>query len=171
MSGQAKTRSLDTGRLTGRHVLLILLGFFGVLITVNGIFVVSAVKSFPGEDVPKSYLQGLSYNETLAAREAQAALGWAAQAGTVELPGGPTLLVRLSDAEGAPLAGLEVEAELRGLAREDADRVLTLAPSGAGDYAARLDGMPAGIWEARIAVRRPGEESPAFTARKRLMVE
>mgnify|MGYP006277809243 FL=1 len=171
MTTQADPQTLEKGRLTGRHVLFILLGFFGVLITVNSIFVFSAVKSFPGEDVPKSYLQGLSYNDTLAAREAQAALGWVAQAGTVDLPGGPALLVRLSEADGAPLIGLEVQADLRGLAREDADRTLTLIPSGPGEYAARLEGVPAGIWEARIHVSRPDEDTPAFSARKRLTVE
>ena len=49
--------------LKGWHVLLMLVGFFGFMFVVNGIFLWAAITSFPGEDEQKSYMQGLHYNE------------------------------------------------------------------------------------------------------------
>ena len=63
-------------RLTGVHVLTAILAFFAVIIFVNAIFLTLALRSYPGEHEAKSYMQGLNYNERLAARERQAALGW-----------------------------------------------------------------------------------------------
>ena len=40
-------------KLTGRGVLLILAGFFGVVILTNVIFITAAVRTFRGEDEAK----------------------------------------------------------------------------------------------------------------------
>ena len=86
----------DIGKeLKGWHVLLIMLGFFGVMFAVNGVFLYHAITSFPGEDVKKSYVQGLNYNQTLSARASQADLGWRAEAGLRD----GTIAFRLFDAE------------------------------------------------------------------------
>ena len=50
--------------LKGHHVLFWLMGFFGLMFVVNGVFLWAALSSFPGEDVRHSYLQGLQYNQT-----------------------------------------------------------------------------------------------------------
>ena len=67
-------------QVRGWHVLTALLAFFGAIIAVNIAFAVIAVRSFPGEDVRRSYVQGLQYNDTLAERRVQQALGWQASA-------------------------------------------------------------------------------------------
>ena len=64
--------------LTGKHVLLMLVAFFGVIIVTNVIFINAAVTSFRGEDVKGSYRQGLEYNETLETRKSEGQLGWSA---------------------------------------------------------------------------------------------
>ncbi|MDP6343656.1 MAG: FixH family protein, partial [Alphaproteobacteria bacterium] len=53
--------------LTGRDVLWLLLGFFALIIVVNGIFVVLALNSFSGVSTENAYRQGLAYNQTLQA--------------------------------------------------------------------------------------------------------
>ena len=53
--------------LEGRHVLMALIAFFGVMLIANGIFVYFAVLTFSGGDTPESYRKGLNYNETIAA--------------------------------------------------------------------------------------------------------
>ena len=58
-------------KLTGRGVLLILAGFFGVIILTNAIFITAAVRTFRGEDEAKPYLQGVEYNRTLVRRAEQ----------------------------------------------------------------------------------------------------
>ena len=62
--------------LTGRMVLLMLVGFFGVMLAVNFVFATYAVKTFSGLDSDNPYDSGLAYNKEIAAAKAQADLGW-----------------------------------------------------------------------------------------------
>ena len=70
------TRGRVANGLTGRHVLIALVAFFGVMLIANGIFVYFAVATFSGGDTSNAYRKGLDYNETLAAAERQAERGW-----------------------------------------------------------------------------------------------
>ena len=67
--------------LKGIHVLMWLMGFFGLMFAVNGVFLFHAITSFPGEDIQKSYLQGINYNDKLKDRALQMDRGWTAQMG------------------------------------------------------------------------------------------
>jgi len=167
MRGEAETG----GKLTGRHVLLMLLGFFGVLFAVNAVFVIAAVRSFPGETVSGAYSQGLAYNERLDARAAQRALGWRAELGLVERAGSPHVMARLFDAQGQGLDQLDVTVTLRPAAGRAADRSLALENRGRGDYLQSLDGLKSGVWEARLEARDPRDKTRKMDARKRLIVE
>jgi nitrogen fixation protein FixH len=145
--------------LTGRHVLAGLLVFFGAVIAVNVAFAVAAVRSFPGEDVRRSYLQGLAYNDTLADRRAQEALGWqAAAAFRTADDGGAVLEVVLRTRDGAPLNGAQVNGELRRAATARFDRELSLTGIGEGRYTADLGGLETGRWllRARAADAQDG---------------
>lgn len=157
-------------KLKGWHVLLIMLGFFGVMFTVNGIFLYSAITSFPGEDVEKSYLQGLHYNDTLEARREQAELGWTLRAGLVD---GPERLLRVeaSDAYDAPLSALEISARLRRQATTADDFHLTLQASALrGTYEIALPAdLAKGLWDVEIQARSPRGEQ-VFTATKSIVM-
>ena len=157
-------------RLTGWHVLAMLCGFFAVIFTVNFIFVSKAVSTFPGEDVKKSYVQGLNYNDALAARAAQAELGWQAEMGILGSGETRQLVVRLLDADGAGLSSLDSVVTARRLATDDADTVLTLSPLGDGEYAADASALEAGMWDMRLEAFHSGEETSSFAAQKRIMV-
>lgn len=87
--------------LTGRKVLAITLGFFGVIIAVNLVLAWFAVRTFPGLEVRNSYVAGRGFNDRL---RAQQALDWTVQA---DLTGG-RLTVRMLDATGnaAPVSTL-----------------------------------------------------------------
>ena len=63
--------------LTGRHVLAIMLGAFGVIISVNLLMAYKAVGTFPGVEVANSYVASQSFDRE---RQAQEALGWNAHA-------------------------------------------------------------------------------------------
>ena len=65
-------------RLKGWHVLAGMIAFFGVIFSVNAFFITTALRTFPGEETRRSYVQGLAYNDVIAERQAQAALGWSA---------------------------------------------------------------------------------------------
>ena len=124
-------------KLTGRHVLLMLLAFFGVMLAVNAYFVVMAVTSFRGEDVPRSYRQGLEYNQTLTARGLQNELGWTAQVNKTEAQ----IILAFHDAEGRPLNHLNIEAKLRHPVDTARDLPLTFIQDSKGRYAADIKAL------------------------------
>ena len=166
---QAETHleAADTGKeLKGWHVLLIMFGFFGIMFSVNGVFLFHAITSFPGEDIKKSYVQGLSFNDTLAERAAQAELGWSAEAGLVD----ERLILRLQDAADAPLSSQLVVGELRRLATKDADRAISFQPLMGGEYVADIGSLASGQWLLRVNVFDAQGETVLFHVEKTLIV-
>lgn len=140
--------------IRGWHVLAMMLAFFGTVIAVNVIFAVVAVRSFPGEDVRRSYLQGIQYNETLAQRREQAALGWRATAGLSPNGESAVLEVVLRDRAGAPIDGATLAGELQWPATDAFDRTATFEAIGSGRYVARLDDLRPGRWRLRAHAER-----------------
>jgi nitrogen fixation protein FixH len=141
--------SRATFQLRGWHVLAALLAFFGLVIAVNVAFAVVATRSFPGEDVPRSYLQGLQYNDTLAERRTQAALGWSAAAALRGDETGAFVEVTLRTSEGAAVDGAALTGDLQWPTNARFDRALAFESVGAGRYVARLGALPDGRWRLR----------------------
>ena len=139
------------GRFTlrGWHVLALLLAFFGAVIAVNVAFAVVAVQSFPGEDVRRSYTQGVHYNDVLAERRAQEALGWSAAAALAGEGDGATVNVALRTRDGAALSGAELTGALQRPTDSRLDRTLTFEEVAPGQYRARLDDLHKGRWRLR----------------------
>lgn len=148
--------------LRGLHVLLALLAFFGAVIAVNVVFALEAIRTFPGEDVQRSYLQGLHYNDTIAERRAQAMLGWRATATLGAAAHGASLSVTLSDRSGAPIDGVSISGELERPADARFDRQLVFSPEGGGRYAAQLEELPPGLWRLRAHAQDDGGGSLDF---------
>ncbi|MDP6563246.1 MAG: FixH family protein [Alphaproteobacteria bacterium] len=157
--------------LTGRDVLWLLLGFFALIIVVNGIFVVLALNSFSGVSTENAYRQGLAYNQTLQAAARQKALGWSARLmAEPRISGGEAALtVRLADADGGPLDGLAVTGEMRRPAHDRADIALRFEALGKGQYRARVHPAEAGQWD--LSVLATGAAETRFRWEKRLWLE
>ncbi|MBB37177.1 MAG: hypothetical protein CME88_17420 [Hirschia sp.] len=153
--------------LKGIHVLMWLMGFFGLMFAVNGVFLFHAITSFPGEDIQKSYLQGINYNDKLKDRALQMDRGWTAQMGLESRK----LIVHLEDRHGQPLNGYEVTVELRRLATTAEDRLLVLKSTGAGNYEMSIGSLSMGQWEAVATVSDETEQQHLFTAHKTLTVK
>ena len=133
----------------GWHVLAALLGFFAIVIAVNVGFAVIAVRSFPGEDVRRSYLQGLTYNDTIAARRAQAALGWGASTHIEGDAESATIVVDLRSRAGEPIHAAVVTGVLRWPADAKRDRSLAFENAGRGRYVASAGDLAPGRWQLR----------------------
>lgn len=136
--------------LRGWHVLVMILLFFGVTIGVNATFITLALRTFPGEEVPHSYLQGLNYNETLARREAQAELGWVARFNAQD----GALLLGVTDPSGTGVSGLV----LTGIMMHpdtSGECALAFAEDRPGVYRAPLDCSTEGRW--RVRARNDGD--------------
>ena len=156
--------------IKGHHVLFAMLGFFAVIIGVNALFMTMAVKTFPGEEVKKSYVQGRLFNEVLAERQAQAELGWRAGVTLATDPsGGPALEVRLIDADGAPLSNLPMTALIRRPATDAYDQSLEMIYIAEGLYRAPLADLGPGRWEALVVAETPAGER--FEAHKSLIAK
>ena len=156
----------EHAKLKGWHVLLMMLGFFGVMFAVNGVFLYHAITSFPGEDVKKSYVQGLNYNETIAARARQAELGWRAEAGLQD----DEILLRLSDKTGEPLTHRAVVGELRRVATREQDRALVFQSERDGAYSTPAGTLAPGQWRLRVSVLDPKADKVVFQVEKTLIV-
>ncbi|XBQ17065.1 MAG: FixH family protein [Oceanicaulis sp.] len=140
-------------RIKGWHVLAMMVAFFGVIFTVNTLFITLALGSFPGEQTRRSYMQGLQYNDVIAEREAQAALGWTAAANlTAE-----TVIVSVRDANANPVTNLQLEGALRRPADMDLDHALAFEEIRPGVYSAPVSGLLEGryILEAQSAGELP----------------
>jgi nitrogen fixation protein FixH len=143
-----------TFEIRGWHVLATLLGFFAVIIAVNVVFAVAAVRTFPGEDVRRSYLQGLRYNDVLARRESQASLGWTATATLLPSGSAGVVEITLADAAGHPLDGATVTGALQRPTDARLDRPLVFEAAGAGRYRAIVNDAPPGRWRLRAQAQR-----------------
>lgn len=143
----AKTPS-EKGRITGWHVLIAVVLFFGTVIAVDTVFMVQAYRTFSGEVASNPYEAGLAFNRTLAQRRKEAALGWAATVGT---PAGKTVVVKVVDRDGQPLDGLSLTGVLERPATETGRQALNFRSLGGGRYeaAAQLDGA----WDLRATAR------------------
>lgn len=90
---------------TGRHAAMVFVGAFSVIIGVNIVLAVNAVKTFPGLEVGNSYVASQNFNER---RNAQEALGWQVYADTRD----GLVILSITDATGTPVEVVALTATL-----------------------------------------------------------
>ena len=145
-----------TAKLTGRHVLIIAIACFGLVIAANIAMLLAATGSFPGLVVKNSYVASQGWNDRA---DAQRALGWRA---AVVLEEG-RLAVTLTGADG-PVEDAVLTARIGRPSSDAEDREIALTRTGAGRYAAPADLAP-GLWRVEIT-----SASPAYTVARTLTV-
>jgi nitrogen fixation protein FixH len=155
-------------RLTGRHVLAILLVFFGIVGSVNFVMVRYALMTFSGEDQDNPYEAGLAFNQEITAAEAQAARHWHVD-GVIKRrdDGQAELDLSVHDAAGAPIPGLVVSGRLAGPADKSLDRALTFEETRLGAFVGTVD-APTGLWDLHIEFSRDGDR--VFRSRNRIQL-
>lgn len=153
--------------LTGRHVLVVFVAFFGLVFGVNAYFVRVALSTHTGVVANEPYRKGLTYNERIVADERQSGLGWKSDI-ALGTEGSP-LAITLADATGIPVRGLSVSATVGRPATTGADVTLTLSETAPGTYSADLKGLAVGAY---IANFEAGDGSRIlYRARKRLWLK
>ncbi len=116
----------QTSGIRGRHVLISMIAFFGVIVVADSTMIYKAVTTFGGVDNANAYRDGLAYNDRISRAKRQAALGWG---DTVTLSeDGSRLHVAMTAADGKPLVGLSIEATIGRPATMRAD--MTVRPLG-----------------------------------------
>lgn len=151
--------------LKGHHVLMWMLGFFAVMFAANGVFLYNAIKTFPGEEVKQSYVQGLAYNTQLAKNAKQAQLGWTAQVGLE----GRDIVLRLFDADGVALEGYNIAGTLR-RAGQNGDISVNFFYEGNSVYRTNAEGLLQGRWELEFVVSEDRGGLSVFEGHKALLV-
>lgn len=119
-----KTSPSAAGEFRGRHMLAIMLAFFGVIVAVNVTMAVLANTSWTGFVVKNSHVAGREFNRKAEEGRRQAALGWTARLTISE----GMVRYALADAGGAPVRPAGGTATFRRPVSDAEDTVVTLAP-------------------------------------------
>jgi nitrogen fixation protein FixH len=130
---------------TGRHMAIILVAGFGVVIAVNLLMARLAVSTFGGVVVENSYVASQEFNTWLKAADQSRALGWEPR-----VTRGKDGRIEVAFAAGASPIALE------GIARHPLGRLpdtdLHFRPDGPGRFVSAAP-LPAGRWTLRLAGR------------------
>lgn len=154
--------AVSSFRLTGWHVLAMVVGFFAVVIAVDVSFAVFAYRTFPGQVSVTPYEDGLLYNQRLAQEAAQARLGWRAAASATD----KGVAFEFVDAKGAPVTDLSVTVTLQRPATEAGRRTLTLKETAPGRYEAASPHLT-GAWD--VHAEASDARTRSFVADRRLV--
>lgn len=148
----ARMQPAATGRtFTGRHMLVLMIGFFGVVFGVNVLLAFYASATWSGLVVPNSYVASQEFQARHDAMAAQQALGWVPHFSYV--PGRASFVI--SDAGGRPVDLGPITLQLNRPVGTRDDVTLTLQPARRGAYSAALE-LGAGVWDATISAETTG---------------
>ena len=131
--------------------MLILLGFFGTVFAANFLMAYDAVSTFRGEVVDNPYEAGLHYDSQIAAADAQSKRHWQVD---VTLAG--ALRATFRDAQGQPLAGLDVSGNFAAPADKARDRRFAMRETAPGVYVGASP-PASGVWDLELTAARGGQ--------------
>lgn len=163
------TRTETTGpangefRFTGRHMLLIMVAFFGTIITVNGYMAYEASKSWTGLIVKNGYVASQDFNHKLDEWHAQAARGWT---GDISYGAGK-ISFTLTAKDGEPVILDLVSAQVGRPAFDKDDHPVLLSYAGNGRYEG-ADNLAKGPWA--ITITGQSAQGP-YRLEKRILVK
>lgn len=140
---------------TGRHLFLILLAFFGVIISVNVTMATLANRSWSGLVVQNSYVESQKFNDHFDAARARAALGWRSEIAYAD----GAFSYRLTNDEGRGVRLLDVAVEFRRPVQEAKDRNSALLPLGDGLFSGELE-LDDGQWIVDVSAVAHGLDEP-----------
>jgi nitrogen fixation protein FixH len=139
--------------LTGRHVLIGLLLFFGFVTVVNIVMITAAISTFGGLKTRSSYQAGIEFSAQVQRAQDQEALGWTVD---VEIDGDADIrvfTVQVRDSSDSPMANLNATMTLEHPADERRDHLVALSESAAGIYTGEVS-IPAGAWSLQLNLYR-----------------
>ncbi|CAH2396921.1 FixH family protein [Mesorhizobium ventifaucium] len=130
---------------TGRHMLRIILSFFGVIVGVNLTMATLASTSWTGLVVENTYVASQQFNRIAEEGRAQAALGWT---GKLTIARGE-VRYGLSEAAGKAVQLHGVRLLFRHPAYEAEDKAVMLAPAASQEFAAQHTPRD-GVWIVQV---------------------
>jgi nitrogen fixation protein FixH len=159
-----QTKTKKPKEFTGRHMLIIIISFFGVIFSVNFFMAMSAKKAWTGLVVKNTYVASQEYNTKLANANAQHAKGWTSD---IKYDAG-ILTFSLLDGANKPLkADLVTTLVSRPVGTKD-DQKLTLTLQENGSYIANTQ-IPTGTWNIHLIANF--ENQPTFEHYYKIVIE
>ena len=141
-------------QLTGWHVLLMLVAFFGVVFTVNGIFIYYSQTTWTGLLPGNGYEASRRYNKEAAKARAILAKGWQTK---VLVPKDGRIIIELRDRKGKPVSGLKASGSAMRPVGMKGDRMITFRERGIGRYVLEGEALATGAWRMDVKFTRSGE--------------
>lgn len=143
--------------------------FFVGIALVNAVMVTLAVRTRPGVVSEHPYEEGLDYDKTIAAADAQTALGLEGgiafhEAGSRQQG---TMIFSLRDKADKAVTATPVTLSIRRPTLAGYDQSFVMAPSGEGVYSANIGFPLPGQWEVRVYAQTP---RGSYQQAKRLIV-
>ncbi len=134
------------GTFTGRHMLLVMIAFFGVIVSVNVTLAVFSSTTWSGLVVQNSYVASQEFQVKRDALAAQQAIGWKPHFSYA--PGAARFVI--TDAAGKPvdLGTVTIQVNRPIGTRDDVN--VEVAPGPDGAYVAEMNLGP-GVWDAMIS--------------------
>ncbi len=141
--------------LTGKHVLIMISIFFGIVFSASGMLVYQATNSWTGLETKDAFRKGLKYNQQLSKLNAQNKLGWTMTVTRKKLPSnGLSLQASPKDEKGESLSGLHIKVLLKRPTHNGIDRTLELKETDLGIYTGKFEQLPLGKWYLHISADR-----------------
>ena len=147
-----KTQSTAVrGEFTGKHMLFLAVGFFGVIIAVNVTMAVISSTSWTGLVVENSYVASQEFDSKRDDHLKQIAAGWQSDL----VVDRNTVNLRIVDGEGKPVdLGVVTVLVNRPVGGHD-DQNLTLTRLADGSYSSPVT-LTDGVWDAWVTAERTG---------------
>jgi nitrogen fixation protein FixH len=154
--------------LTGKHVMICFVGFFGIVFAVNTVMVKAAMSTFGGVQTTSSYRAGLAFGQDMARAEQQDALHWQVNGKLSRNGAGNAILdISVRDPKGVPVNGLAARARLAHPADERRDHVIALNDASGGRFRGVTRAEP-GQWELIVDLYQ--DDARVFRSRSRVML-
>ena len=142
------------GEFTGRHMLAIMVAFFGVVVSVNMFMAYKASTTWTGLVVPNSYVASQNFEIEKQKRAVQAKLGWQVLLSVDD----NRLAVGLRDEQGTAIEGAAVVVKLTRPLTDRDDMTITLKAADAGRFVSE-ETLLAGDWLADVSISTAGSEA------------
>lgn len=158
MTGDQNQPVQNGFRLTGRMVLLILLGFFAVVVSVNLFMAYVAVNTFSGLQDQRPYETGLKFNRTIKNAQIQQEQHWQVSSHYERSTDGQVVLaLTMRDGQGRPVEDVTPKVTLVSPVNAARDVTFQLVSKGNGDMVgtAKAD---AGQWDLVIEITKDKDE-------------
>ena len=144
-------------RVTGRMVMLSVIGFFIIVIGVNVGMAFIAVKTFSGLQTEKPYENGLAFNREIRKSQEQAALGWRVEEHIIRSADNIVdMEIGVRDQQEQVVKGLVISAIMKSPADYHKDCRSELIGDAQGIYRAQFP-CSAGQWDVEIVAQRDGD--------------